>query len=115
MKSIQVLFLLLIITPAGFAQGSTQKVPKGFTSLFNGKNFTQWKVPARSIPNNFTSSFLTEAGLRLERSRLAASTRIIKALEIEPSLLILSKASKGTKALTTYYISETQKGKIQVD
>lgn len=46
MKYIYTTISLLIMTLAALAQGSSQKVPKGFTSLFNGKDFTQWKVPA---------------------------------------------------------------------
>ncbi len=36
--------ILIIITVQVYAQGD--KAPKGFTSLFNGKDFTNWKVPA---------------------------------------------------------------------
>ena len=36
------IFLLTIFTVS--AQNN-QKVPEGFTSLFNGRNFTNWKIP----------------------------------------------------------------------
>lgn len=35
---------LLIICTLGLAQ-ENKKIPEGFVSLFNGKNFTNWKVP----------------------------------------------------------------------
>lgn len=37
------IFLLLAVGASLHAQG--QKTPEGFVSLFNGKNFDQWKVP----------------------------------------------------------------------
>ena len=36
--------IALALTISAHAQ-QTQKAPKGFTSLFNGKDFTNWKVP----------------------------------------------------------------------
>lgn len=41
MKSI----LLLTLAVCGYAVSAQQNVPKGFVSLFNGKDFSQWKVP----------------------------------------------------------------------
>lgn len=37
--------ILLSFLFSGLMAQSTQSVPKGFTSLFNGKDFTNWKVP----------------------------------------------------------------------
>lgn len=44
MKPCSAFIILIIITVQVYAQGD--KAPKGFTSLFNGKDFTNWKVPA---------------------------------------------------------------------
>jgi Domain of Unknown Function (DUF1080) len=45
MKSTCSAFVILIITTVQvYAQGD--KAPKGFTSLFNGKDFANWKIPA---------------------------------------------------------------------
>lgn len=44
MKPCSAFVILIIITVQVYAQGD--KAPKGFTSLFNGKDFTNWKVPA---------------------------------------------------------------------
>ena len=44
MKPWSAFLFLIIITVQVYAQGD--KAPKGFTSLFNGKDFTNWKVPA---------------------------------------------------------------------
>ena len=43
MKTVNTFLLALVITTGVFAQGNP---PKGFTSLFNGKDFANWKVPA---------------------------------------------------------------------
>jgi hypothetical protein len=40
-----ILLLLLLVAGSARAQ-SFDKAPEGFTSLFNGKDFTNWKVPA---------------------------------------------------------------------
>lgn len=45
MRSTYLAALLMAISCFVFAQDN-QKVPKGFVSLFNGKNFTNWTVPA---------------------------------------------------------------------
>jgi hypothetical protein len=37
--------MLMLMSISLFAQ-SSEKVPDGFVSLYNGKNFTNWKVPA---------------------------------------------------------------------
>ena len=44
MRSLASTLLFLIVSFSLAAQGN-QKVPDGFVSLFNGKNFTNWKVP----------------------------------------------------------------------
>lgn len=44
MRSLLSVFLPVLISVTVFAQES-KKIPKGFVSLFNGKDFTNWKVP----------------------------------------------------------------------
>lgn len=44
MRSLTSTLLLLVVSITLTAQGN-QKIPDGFVSLFNGKNFTNWKVP----------------------------------------------------------------------
>ena len=45
MKKSSVILLLLFLA-GGFAENAqVQKVPGGFTSIFNGRDFTSWKVP----------------------------------------------------------------------
>ena len=44
MKPIYFISLMMIITLRIFAQGDA-KAPAGFTSLFNGKDFANWKLP----------------------------------------------------------------------
>ena len=45
MRSIYFASAIMLFTLGVFAQ-SSEKVPAGFNSLFNGENFTNWKVPA---------------------------------------------------------------------
>jgi hypothetical protein len=46
MKLLLIFTTALFLTVQVYAQDAAGKVPKGFTSLFNGKDFTNWKVPA---------------------------------------------------------------------
>ena len=45
MRSIYICVLLMILTVTVKGQGN-EKIPDGFVSLFNGKDFANWKVPA---------------------------------------------------------------------
>ncbi|MDH4089928.1 MAG: DUF1080 domain-containing protein [Cyclobacteriaceae bacterium] len=44
MKKLSLTAAIIMFTTGVFAQG--EKVPDGFVSLFDGKNFTNWKIPA---------------------------------------------------------------------
>ena len=44
MKKLSLTAAIIMFTTGVFAQG--EKVPDGFVSLFDGKNFTTWKIPA---------------------------------------------------------------------
>lgn len=47
MKSISLMLVMMIMTIGLLAQvtASNEKIPAGFVSLFNGKDFTNWKLP----------------------------------------------------------------------
>ena len=45
MRSICIASIMMLFSVVTFAQ-SSEKVPAGFVSLFNGTSFTNWKVPA---------------------------------------------------------------------
>ena len=45
MKKSAVILLLLFLTEGFAGKAQDQKVPEGFTSIFNGRDFTSWKVP----------------------------------------------------------------------
>lgn len=45
MKKTGFLIVVFLIGCALYANAQLQKVPEGFVSLFNGKDFSQWKVP----------------------------------------------------------------------
>ncbi len=46
LKSFYVTSVLMAITTSMLAQVGDEKIPNGFVSLFNGKDLTNWKVPA---------------------------------------------------------------------
>lgn len=45
MKSLYFTTMMLAMALTVWAQTGEEKIPKGFTSLFNGKDFTNWKIP----------------------------------------------------------------------
>jgi hypothetical protein len=45
MRSVYIIVIIMSIALGLYAQ-SSEKVPAGFTSLFNGSDFTNWKIPA---------------------------------------------------------------------
>jgi hypothetical protein len=45
MRSLFSTLLLLVMSAISLLAQENKKIPAGFVSLFDGKNFTNWKVP----------------------------------------------------------------------